>query len=302
MISETCSNIVSKEQKAEPESYALCLGEGLEFAEFTPAQWRLTVFHVLGVSRQVSLGYAEAYLLNYFVSHPGEMVSRQELLEHAWSDRVVSQGSLNQAISSLRSLLGDDHKREVILTVPRRGYQFNAEALVAWPVWLARKQQILSLSELSTETSTGPLAEIFDMPVTPASPVTPPPLVSGIYRLGMPMLWAIVGLLSLSLLIGFSALYFYKVFPPYASVQLDTAHTRLTLVAKTQDELVETRALLPSVLQRMDALGGGRVLINRAHNYLQFNCLRADGTLRRLLVHIKHLPSIEDSYLQGCLK
>jgi DNA-binding winged helix-turn-helix (wHTH) protein len=132
-----------KEKSQSPVCYALRLGDGLEFAEFEPSLWRLTVYHVLGVSRQINLGYAEAFLLEYFARHPGEMISREHLINHAWGDRVVSQGSLNQAVSNIRALLGDDQKREIIITVPRRGYQLNADALMDWDQWMDRKQQII---------------------------------------------------------------------------------------------------------------------------------------------------------------
>ncbi|MCY1456943.1 hypothetical protein D9M71_741950 [compost metagenome] len=118
----------------------------------------------------------------------------------------------------------------------------------------------------------------------------------------MPAQWTLVGLLSLSLLLGLYAQFFYTVFPPYSSEQVITARTRITLVAKDQAELAATRKLLSPVLQQLDVLGGGQMVINRVRNYLQFNRWCDDGTLQRLLVHIKHLQTIEDGYLQGCLR
>src|SRR5690606_9977978 len=48
-------------------------------------------------------------------------------LEYGWTDRVVSRGSLNQQSYVLRQLLGDEKGRNIIQTLPRRGYLFNPE-------------------------------------------------------------------------------------------------------------------------------------------------------------------------------
>jgi len=56
------------------------------------------------------------------------------------------------------------------------------------------------------------------------------------------------------------------------------------------------------VLQRIDALGGGRLLINHVHNYLELNCLRSDGSVRTLLVRVARIQALQDGYLRECLK
>lgn len=277
-----------------PVCYALRLGEGLEYAEFEPAQWRLTVYHVLGVSRQISLGYAEVYLLEYFTMHPGQMISRQQLIDHAWGDRVVSQGSLNQAVSNLRALLGDDQKREIIITVPRRGYQLNAEALVAWPDWLARKAEIIP-----PPSSGGRTRE--ELPAREQPPVITPAKDRDRAWL-MPTLWGMAALLSLLLVGGMFTRYFYTIWPPFAAEYSRSDKLRLTTLAKDQVELKETKSLLEPVIKRIEMLGGGTVLVNRAHNYVEFNCLRNDGTMRTLLVHIRRIQSLDNAYLSGCLR
>ena len=60
--------------------------------------------------------------LVYLVEHAGELVTRQALAEALWPSTVVEENNLNQAISGLRRVLGDD----CIATVARRGYQFTA--------------------------------------------------------------------------------------------------------------------------------------------------------------------------------
>lgn len=290
MSSEDSTTSEGASPKTAISSYALRLNEGSEFAEFEPSLSRLTVFHVLGVSRQVSLGYAEASLLQYFAEHPGEALSRQQLLEHAWVDRVVTQGSLNQAISALRSLMGDDQKREIILTVPRRGYQLNAGALMNWDDWQVRKAGIQNTAPVSLPA--------------PANPSQGAQFAADSRRWHMPALWACAAGLSLSLLAGAVTHYFYSLFPPYVTEELTgpSASTHLTLLTKDLAELDQTRPLILSTLNRLDALGGGRVLLSRTGSYLEFNCFRADGTLRTLQVRLTAVQAVEDSYFKECLK
>jgi DNA-binding winged helix-turn-helix (wHTH) protein len=61
--------------------------------------------------------------LVYLVEHAGELVTRQALAEALWPSTIVEENNLNQAISALRRVLGDD----CIVTVARRGYQFTAD-------------------------------------------------------------------------------------------------------------------------------------------------------------------------------
>lgn len=58
------------------------------------------------------------------VSARGEIVSRETLLNTVWKDTFVEEGNINYTISLLRKTLED---RDVIQTVPRRGYRFTSE-------------------------------------------------------------------------------------------------------------------------------------------------------------------------------
>jgi TolB-like protein/DNA-binding winged helix-turn-helix (wHTH) protein len=66
-------------------------------------------------------------VLLVLASHPGKVVSSDELLATVWPDVTVSQDSVYQAVASLRRLLGDDPKEPAyIATVPRLGYRMVA--------------------------------------------------------------------------------------------------------------------------------------------------------------------------------
>ena len=66
-------------------------------------------------------------LLCCLVERPGELVTKDELLDTVWSDLHVSESSLTVAMNALRSALGDDRLApNYIETVTRRGYRFIA--------------------------------------------------------------------------------------------------------------------------------------------------------------------------------
>jgi predicted ATPase/DNA-binding winged helix-turn-helix (wHTH) protein len=66
-------------------------------------------------------------LLCCLVERPGELVTKDELLDAVWSDLHVSESSLTVTMNALRSALGDDRQApNYIETVTRRGYRFIA--------------------------------------------------------------------------------------------------------------------------------------------------------------------------------
>ncbi|MFT3820416.1 MAG: winged helix-turn-helix domain-containing protein [Rubrivivax sp.] len=64
-------------------------------------------------------------LLAYFAAHPGRLLSKDELMAALWPGVVVTEDSLVQCVGELRAAL-DDRGQQLIKTVPRRGYRFDA--------------------------------------------------------------------------------------------------------------------------------------------------------------------------------
>src|SRR3984893_15515834 len=62
-------------------------------------------------------------LLRYMVENPGRLLHKDELAEAVWPNVIVSDDSLAQCISDLRTALNDVQRR-IIKTVTRRGYLF----------------------------------------------------------------------------------------------------------------------------------------------------------------------------------
>jgi TolB-like protein len=66
-------------------------------------------------------------LLALLVENGGRVVSKEAINERVWRGRIVSEAALSSRIKVLRQLLGDDGRRqEVITTVHKRGFRFVA--------------------------------------------------------------------------------------------------------------------------------------------------------------------------------
>ena len=73
-------------------------------------------------------------LLVLLVERRNEAVSRGEILDAVWSDVVVTDGALSQAVRILRRTLGDDPREPTFIrTVQRHGYRFVCGDVVEEP-------------------------------------------------------------------------------------------------------------------------------------------------------------------------
>jgi DNA-binding winged helix-turn-helix (wHTH) protein/Flp pilus assembly protein TadD len=65
--------------------------------------------------------------LLHLVEHAGQLVTKDELIRAVWPDTVVEENNLNQNISALRRLLGENRgDNRYIVTIPGQGYRFVA--------------------------------------------------------------------------------------------------------------------------------------------------------------------------------
>jgi len=80
---------------------------------------------LLESGREVALIPRYFDLLLLLVERRNEVVGRRLIFDSVWSDVVVSDGALSQAVRTLRRALGDDPREpRYIRTVSRHGYQF----------------------------------------------------------------------------------------------------------------------------------------------------------------------------------
>src|SRR3954465_8222530 len=73
----------------------------------------------------VPVGYRAFLLLTAFLSRPGEVLTKSDLIDAAWQGAAVEETNLTVQIASLRKHLGaSPDGGEWIATVPRVGYRF----------------------------------------------------------------------------------------------------------------------------------------------------------------------------------
>ena len=69
--------------------------------------------------------------LLYFVERPGELLTKEQLLENLWPKVVVEEHNLNKTVSELRRLLGEKPgEHRFIVTKPGHGYRFVAHVSI----------------------------------------------------------------------------------------------------------------------------------------------------------------------------
>ena len=79
---------------------------------------------VNGSAGPIALRRKSFEVLRYLVERPERVISKEELVQAVWSDVIVGDDLLAQCITEIRRALGP-MARDVIKTVPRRGYMLN---------------------------------------------------------------------------------------------------------------------------------------------------------------------------------
>ncbi len=73
-------------------------------------------------NEEIALRPKSFAVLTYLAEHPDQLISKDILMANIWPDVIVTEGALTQCIIEIRKALND---RDIIRTVPRRGYVFN---------------------------------------------------------------------------------------------------------------------------------------------------------------------------------
>jgi cholera toxin transcriptional activator len=234
-------------------------GDEACIARFYPSRYQLTLIKQ-GVEEKVDLGFSGSRLLERLVRNPGEVVDRDELMDHAWSGRVVGQGSLNQQIYTLRQILSDESTRDIIQTLPRRGYLINPKYI-----------------EISVETPPSPAVEpevtTAPSPVSDSAEVKPLGNTFG-KRWLVPV---VIGCTSL-LLLGAAVNYQHQ-------ANLDAAKTpgKLLNITYAPDHPHELPDLISYVEKIKQSLSANvkhplHLVVGFHENVLDVVCMRADGS------------------------
>lgn len=235
---------------------------------------------------RVELGYAGSRLLERLLQSPGEVVAREELMAHAWPDRVVGQGSLNQQIYSLRQLFCDEKGRDVIQTLPRRGYQFNPSYVLEHQVDAPQEAQ-----------QPAPVVEVNNLTAPAPVPATQPPSRSR-------SRWPSIALFCSTLAVGLSV----SAWVSDSSQQLTTRNLErgqvtLQLVADNEPELDALQQHSTALLARLAELSDSPTMatLDSHGGYVQLFCQQQSQAVNWLMFHPSQLASLSDDQLGQCL-
>ncbi|MEN0106913.1 MAG: winged helix-turn-helix domain-containing protein [Pseudomonas sp.] len=248
-------------------------------AHFHPERYQLVLSRE-GVEEKLDLGFSGSRLLERLLQVPGEVVGRDELLAYAWADRIVGQGSLNQQIYSLRQVLGDEKNREIIQTLPRRGYMFSPKFLV----------NLNDLADLPAPSLFAPLA----LPRRANRTVTQQRLAS--------LLVAAATWVLLSLIVV--AYIYYELFQSQVLIaERDIGNKHFAYAATTPQALELLQHDTAELSERLAALVKQPVQFRMGANagFFELLCVQPDTT-RWMMINRTQLTKVQDEQLRSCLQ
>src|SRR5579863_5083380 len=111
---------------ALPMQPALEALTAIDFGRFRVLEHRR---ELLVDSRPVDVGGRAFDVLRALIDAHGAVVSKETLMKRVWPGRIVDENNLPAQITALRKAFGAD--RDLIRTVPGRGYQFTGEVRAA---------------------------------------------------------------------------------------------------------------------------------------------------------------------------
>ncbi|WP_404439287.1 transcriptional regulator [Stutzerimonas chloritidismutans] len=266
-------------------------------ARFDRARYQL-VRHQAEGEEQLDLGFSGSRVLERLLQAPGEVVSRDELMEYAWEGRVVGQGSLNQQIYTLRQALFDS-RNQIIQTLPRRGYLFNPHYLIvddAPPAVESAPEATVAAPEPATTVSMQLPAPDVTLVQNPVKPV----------RRGRSWHTAALAGSGMMLLLGVATLGFRLASTPTPSFTqtVDLGELKVLYVEESQhllDSLIKETRLLVDTMSDMSA-EPARLIVNMSPGFYEIRCLQGDGRVNWLKVHKSQIQTIPSDHLQGCLQ
>ena len=245
-------------------------GHPEQSAFFCSVLYKLTLLQN-NETHTIDLGFSGGRLLERLIQEAGELIDRQTLIAHAWNDRVVGPGSLNQQIYTLRKILGDEKERQIIQTVARRGYRFNPEFLLA------------------------------PQPPACTARVEPHEAVVPAGRQGKRRKWTL-GMISATLLVG----NFSTTLPTqlYASRQ-QVGENSVVYVEHQQPHLQKLIQHTRELSQRILALSDKPVelsIVGGENGYYHIYCAPQGRESHTLSVHNEKVQDISDSQLRRCME
>src|SRR5262249_55964026 len=95
------------------------------YITFGPFRFEMTTARLWHGAQLVPLRPRTGAVLQYFVMHPGQVVTKTEVLQHVWAGMHVTDTVLRVCIRELRTALADTvDTPQYLQTIGRQGYQW----------------------------------------------------------------------------------------------------------------------------------------------------------------------------------
>lgn len=95
----------------------------LQFYDFILDTDRQTLFHS---KTEIEITKINYQVLLYFVEHQNQVVTKDQLIDNIWQDKMVTENSIDQSLSKIRKSLAKYDDRVIIKTVFGKGLEFTA--------------------------------------------------------------------------------------------------------------------------------------------------------------------------------
>jgi cholera toxin transcriptional activator len=279
-----------------PMSYQIHTHQSSRYLYFYPSNQRLSI-QKSSAAESLDLGFATSRILELLISRADSIVLREELIDFAWPNRVVGSNSLNQAIASLREILGDEEKRLIIQTIPRHGYRLSSAFITQAPTQDSdANEAALFQPEITPLPQPIALTEAVTTPATQKIPWLNSPssvqflLYALITILAFSLLWRVdwrlitkPGLVSFDRQIGEQ----HQLFVATNTQALNTLENETAPISRRFSRLIET----PTV-----------IIFSKMHSFYSFICVDSGGASEFIIAHRSRLNEITDEQLKVCLE
>lgn len=251
---------------------------------------QLSINPIEGESRSFTLAYAETRLLQLLLVQPGAIRSRNEIMDFAWEGRVVTAGSLNQAIFTLRNLINDGRDHELLQTVPRRGYRFNVGYVEGSDDATGSSSQDANSIDFEDIT---PLWERFKRAVDHSKP-TRRVLIIPLYIL-MLCIFAFLALNSRYLMSGLET--------DFVVTRVDNGLATYYFIGEDAEENKRNIDFFKATLDTKEEGMAGLVWVNKSNRLYDLSCVRADGRTGNVLFsETNQAPNLPLNMVKKCLR
>lgn len=278
----------------DPKHLMFNFHEPARYARLSTAQHLLLIIENASCTR-VELSYSSSRILELLISNADKIVSRGEIFAFAWPDRVVSQNSLNQAISSIRDLIGDEELRTIIQTVPRRGYRFNS-------AFLSPARELPAYCETTSESEVGKsnAKDHFDRVVD--KPKAKGAVFKRIARYSNHGLMLLVVVLFITLLWRID--WGLMLRQGLHSAEDTLGSLSVLYISESDPDLAQLQVDMKPTLERIQPLidQPETVIFNKMHGFYEILCIDKGKRVQFISIHKSKLSQLTDEQLRGCVK